>query len=278
MREQLTSIEDHFAFGQNWAEYAKKVTEEEIVEAERGLQRLLGQDRLDGLRFIDIGCGSGIHCLAALRLGASEVLAIDLDPDSVKTTEAMLLRNAPANTHWRVHEMSVLELDPDLHGTYDVVYSWGVLHHTGAMFEALERAAKVTAQHGQFVFALYRRVWADFFWRWEKRWYSKASPAAQRRARSLYVALFRLAYAATGRNFSSYVERYASNRGMHYYHDVHDWLGGYPYESILPHEVEHLMTTLGFSRVRSFVQRGRIFGRASGILGSGCDEYVYRKS
>lgn len=148
MREQLTNVETHFAFGKNWAEYAEKVTNTEIAEAEQGLQRLLGKSRLDGLSFLDIGCGSGIHCLAALRLGAREVLAIDLDPDSVRTTQAMLQRHAPTDSRWRTREMSAFDLNPELHGTYDIVYSWGVLHHTGAMLEAIEKAAKMTARGG----------------------------------------------------------------------------------------------------------------------------------
>lgn len=78
MREDLTSVDTHFAFGKNWAAYAENVTAAEIAEAERGLSRLLGSDRLDGQRFLDIGCGSGLHSLAALRLGAQEVVAVDL--------------------------------------------------------------------------------------------------------------------------------------------------------------------------------------------------------
>lgn len=90
MDQDLTRAESHFAFGRNWAEYAGKITEAEVREAEAGLLRLMGGERLEGKRFLDIGSGSGLHSLAALRLGAREVLAVDIDADSVATTRAVL--------------------------------------------------------------------------------------------------------------------------------------------------------------------------------------------
>lgn len=274
----LTQVESHFAFGRNWADYSKKVTEAEIAEAERGLQRLLGRPRLDGLSFLDIGCGSGIHSLAALRLGAREVLAVDLDPDSVATTRAMLARHAPEAAAWRAEVISVFDLSPATYGQFDLVYSWGVLHHTGDMARAVRCASAMVAPQGTLAVALYRRVWMDWFWRLEKRWYAHASESAQRRARTVYVALFRLACAVTGRSFADHVNNYRSNRGMDFNHDVHDWLGGWPYESISPEECHAWMQTLGFTAERVFARKGRLLGRSSGLFGSGCDEFVYRRA
>lgn len=272
----LTCAETHFAFGRNWAAYAEKVTEAEIGEAEKGLIRLIGNDRLAGARFLDIGCGSGLHSLAAMRLGAKEVVAIDLDPDSVATTQGLLQRHAP-HGGYEVKALSVFELSPEALGTFDIVYSWGVLHHTGDMTRAIRCAAAMARPGALFAFALYRRVWMDFFWRREKRWYARASANAQRRARALYLALYRLGLLATGRRFSRYVEGYRSNRGMDFYHDVHDWLGGWPYESISPREVDVLMQGEGFIAERVLARKGYLLGRHPGIFGSGCDEYVYRK-
>jgi 2-polyprenyl-6-hydroxyphenyl methylase/3-demethylubiquinone-9 3-methyltransferase len=111
------------------------------------------------------------------------------------------------------------------------------------------------------------------FWTWEKRWYSRASPRLQASARKLYVALLRLRFRLTGRDFRAYVADYKSMRGMDFAHDVHDWLGGYPYESISAEEVATVMRGLGFEHVRSFTSPLTI-----GLFGSGCDEYVYRRS
>jgi len=275
--QDLTRQETHFAFGRNWAEYAEKIAAPEIEEADRGMARLLGGDRLDGKRFLDIGSGSGLHSLAALRLGAEEVLAVDIDPDSLATTRAVLGRHAKSSS-WRAEHMSVFDMDPGKLSRFDVVYSWGVLHHTGDMMRAIRKAADMTMQGGLFVFALYRRVWMDWFWRIEKPWYSSADAAQQRRARSAYAQAMKIGLLATGRRFSTYVATYRGNRGMDYWHDVHDWMGGWPYESILPDEVEHLMRSLGFERVRVFASRGRLLGRNPGFFGSGCDEFVYRRT
>jgi 2-polyprenyl-6-hydroxyphenyl methylase/3-demethylubiquinone-9 3-methyltransferase len=274
--KDLTKPETHFAFGRNWASYAQNVTEAEIREAEAGLLRLLGGERPKAMNFLDIGSGSGLHSLAALRLGACRIHAVDIDKDSVDTTQAMLSSLAPGQS-WKAERASVFDLTPEQIGEFDVVYSWGVLHHTGNLDRALSCASRLVRPGGQFVFALYRRVIVDFLWRSEKRWYARASPAAQDRARAMYTALFRAGLRLTGRKFRDYVRGYRSNRGMDFDHDVHDWMGGWPYESISPEEVEAFMGTLAFEKVRSFVSIGRFFGRHTGVFGSGCDEFVYRR-
>lgn len=264
-----------FAFGENWARYAEGLTPLQIAEAVAGLGRLLGGEQLGGRRVIDVGCGSGLHSLAALELGAAEVVAVDIDPESVSTTQTLLGRHARGG-RYRVVKASVFDLDPALWGTYDVVYSWGVLHHTGDLARALRRAAALVAPGGLLIVALYRKTWLCWFWRWEKRWYAGAPPRAQAAARRVYVGLFALRLLATGRRLRTYVSDYRT-RGMDFYHDVHDWLGGYPYESVSSTEVRNMMGGLGLVHVRSFVARGRFWGRYTGVFGSGCDEYVYRR-
>src|SRR5262245_43707281 len=131
----LKDVSEHFAFGENWASYASLIDEDRVASAEQGLVRLLGAGGLAGKSFLDIGCGSGIHSLAALRLGAKSILATDLDPMSVATTQRTLSSHA-AGAAWACREVSVFSLDPAREGTFDIVYSWGVLHHTGAMYDA----------------------------------------------------------------------------------------------------------------------------------------------
>jgi 2-polyprenyl-6-hydroxyphenyl methylase/3-demethylubiquinone-9 3-methyltransferase len=268
----LKDADTHFAFGRNWASYAGLIDDARIAEAERGLARLVGACGLSGKSFLDIGSGSGLHALAAARLGAERVVAIDLDPMAVDTTREVLGRHA-AQVPAQARRLSVFELSPDTFGRCDVVYSWGVLHHTGAMREAIERAAQVVAPGGLFVFGLYRRTPLCGLWQREKRWYSRASPRAQRTARALYVGLLRLRMLLTGGDFRAFVAGYQSGRGMDFMHDVHDWMGGYPYESIAPEEVAALMRRLGFAEMRRFVSPPGL-----GLTGTGCDEYVYRRT
>jgi SAM-dependent methyltransferase len=157
-------------------------------------------------------------------------------------------------------------------GQFDIVYSWGVLHHTGDLGKAMREAARHVAPKGIFVFALYRRTRLDSFWIAEKRWYSTASPTAQSCARALYRGALRLGLLATGRNYRTHRETYRSRRGMSLDHDIHDWLGGYPYESISAKEIETLMASLGFVPVKCIARK-----TGWGLLGSGCDEFVYRR-
>ena len=268
----LKDVSAHFAFGQNWASYSTIIDDARVAEAERGLVRLLTAEGLAGKSFLDIGCGSGLHAVAAARLGASRVVALDLDPIAVETARAVLRRHAP-QISCDLRQLSVFELSAETFGRFDVVYSWGVLHHTGAMHDALERAAQTVAPGGRLVFALYHRTRMCGFWRREKRWYASASPRMQGAARAVYIALLRLRFALTGGDFHAHVATYRSRRGMDFAHDVHDWMGGYPYESISAAEVEALMRRLGFVHVRSFVTPLTI-----GLFGSGCDEYVYRRA
>ncbi len=267
----LLQQKTHFAFGKNWASYAELVTPAKITEAVAGLKRLVG-DELTGQRWLDVGCGSGLHSLAALQLGAAEVVATDLDPDSVTTTRALLTHLAPT-ARWQAREHSVFDLAQAGFGQFGVVYSWGVLHHTGDLSGALRAAAAAVAPGGLLVFALYRKTPLCSLWKLEKRFYAHASPRTQRLLRAGYIALYRLALRLTGRNLKRHIEEYQTNRGMDFAHDVHDWMGGWPYESITPAQTAQAMSELGFTPVRSFLDtRGKL-----GLLGSGCDEYVYRK-
>ncbi len=267
--DDLKPLQQHFAFGANWADYAQRIDSQRIEAAEQGLHKLVAADDWQGRRVLDIGCGSGLHALAALRSGAAAVHAIDLDPDSVSTATA-LLRQHQAHADWQCEVRSVFDLPEQ--PAYDIVYSWGVLHHTGAMYEALQRAAAQVMPGGLLVFALYRKTRLCAFWKIEKRWYSRASAPAQRRAQGVYTLLVRLALCLRGRSFASFRQDYLSSRGMNFEHDVHDWLGGYPYESIRPQQVADFMHGLGFQEVRSFTRPG-----GWGWGGSGCDEYVYQR-
>lgn len=269
----LTHLSEHFAFGDNWARYAALLDEGRVAQATADLRRLVGD--LTGRSFVDIGCGSGVHALAALRLGASSVLALDLDPASVATTRQTLQRFAPQH-QWDVRQCSVFELDPRQDGEFDVVYSWGVLHHTGDLQRALQCASALVRPDGRFAVALYRRTLMCPLWRIEKRWYSHAGPRAQRMAQRLYVSAFGLALALRGQSLKEYAATYSKSRGMNFSHDVHDWLGGFPYESILHAELEHTLGRLGLQLERVFAEPRRR-GRPLGLFGSGCDEYLFRR-
>ena len=271
----LTRLESHFRFGENWASFSLAIDERKIALARKELAKLLQTDDLRGRSFLDIGSGSGLHSLAALQLGASHVTAIDIDPDSVATT-AKLLAAAHPTKNWTVIEKSVFETR-DL-GKFDIVYSWGVLHHTGDMHKAIVAATACVAPNGILCIALYAKTLSCSFWRLEKRFYAKASKPVQKALAFVFIQWTRLvgtlALLRHGRLFSMKERILAhSYRGMQFHTDVHDWLGGYPYESIDPPSLRAFMGSLHFHEVHCIL----VPGRRTGLLGSGCDEYVFQR-
>jgi 2-polyprenyl-6-hydroxyphenyl methylase/3-demethylubiquinone-9 3-methyltransferase len=262
-----------FNFGDNWQSYAAGMTPEKIAEAEAGLRRLLGRERLDGLRMVDIGCGSGVHALAALRMGA-RVTAIDIDPQSVATTRKMLETYAPPGAAWDVGLRSVLDTGTPDGAPFDIVYSWGVLHHTGRMWEAMDRAADMAAPGATIAVALYKKTPLCGFWRVEKAFYSRLPGWARPVLTAPYAAALLAAQILMGRNPLKYIKNYQSQRGMDFWHDVIDWLGGYPYESASPAEVADWAARRGLT---PRLTANTAPARGLGILGTGCAEYVFTR-
>src|SRR5712691_829657 len=135
VRERRKVTKDRFEFGKNWESFSPLIDKEAIRKAEDRMALFLGTRDLSGRTFLDVGCGSGLHALVALRFGAKEVVAIDVDPDSVSTAGTVLERNWPG-TNKTVRRVSVFDLEKERFGEFDIVYSWGVLHHTGDMNRA----------------------------------------------------------------------------------------------------------------------------------------------
>ena len=268
MTADLLDVSTHFQFGENWAQYSELVDERRIADAIDSVRALVGD--LDGKTFLDIGSGSGLFSLAALRLGASAVLAIDLDETSVATTRKLLADENDGR--WRAEEMSVFDLPDLVKQRFDVVYSWGVLHHTGDMWRAVDAASRMVAEHGLLAIALYERTPLCGAWTIEKRIYRKLPSPAQKAIRRAYLSAWGAGMLAKGYNPWRRL-RDGNERGMDVARDAQDWLGGYPYESTHPDEVAAFLAERGFTR-RKLVQWPV---RLGGLFGSGCTEYVFVK-
>ncbi|MCK5376887.1 MAG: class I SAM-dependent methyltransferase [Acidobacteria bacterium] len=229
-----------FAFGKNWAKFVRNHLNEERLEiSRRKLLDTLGRPDLEGATFLDVGCGSGIHSLAALRAGAASMVSFDVDPDSVATTRRVR-ETFEASPRWEVIEGSVLDerfvtsLTPA-----DVVYSWGVLHHTGDLWSAIRLAASRVVPGGVFFIAVYIRDERSDHWIAVKKAYNRASWFGRRRIESAYVWDTFVRGHNLGGLFASfrYVLGYRRSRGMEFWTDVRDWLGGWPYEPATVDEI-----------------------------------------
>lgn len=265
---------ERFEFGKNWTRFLAVVDDDRIEQATRSLSEMLGRPRLDGSRFLDIGSGSGLFSLAARRLGA-DVHSFDYDPYSVACTREMKARYRPDDPGWRVERGSVL--DPAFMagvGRFDVVYSWGVLHHTGAMWEALDQAQRVVGEKGSLFIAIYNDTGSQSArWKRIKHLYTRLPRALQspfalavsapEEAKSLLRSIVAGRPQDYVRTWTSYDER----RGMSHWHDIIDWVGGYPYEYARPDAI------FSFFRDRGFALDQLKMGG-----GLGCSEYVFSRT
>ncbi len=259
-----------FAFGKNWQRFLKVVNEERVRAAEQSLLSMLPLDSLSGKRFLDVGCGSGLFSLAARRLGAS-VVSFDYDPQSVACARELKRRYFPEDSNWRVEQGSVLDRDyVQSLGQFDVVYAWGVLHHTGDLWRAMEYAALPVADGGFLYVAVYNDQGAvSRFWRRVKRFYC-SGPAGRVLVTTAFVPLFAVATAAVGLlrhgNPLAVFAEHKRRRGMSVVRDWVDWLGGYPFEVAKPEQV------LDF-----YLPRGFVLVKLKTTNRLGCNEFVFQK-
>lgn len=226
-----------FQFGRNWARFLKHLNGARIAEAEDNLKEFLGENSLTGKSFLDIGCGSGLSSLAARRLDAT-VTSFDFDTQSVACTAELRRRFFQHDALWTVEQGSVLDKRYlEGLGQFDIVYSWGVLHHTGAMWQAMENVKDLVKPGALLFIAIYADCGeASRRWLQRKRCYN----ALPRLVRSFYVLYvwapmelrLLISHLRSG-EIKAYIDRFtaaSSKRGMSWAHDIIDWVGGYPYE------------------------------------------------
>jgi 2-polyprenyl-6-hydroxyphenyl methylase/3-demethylubiquinone-9 3-methyltransferase len=261
----------HFEFGRNWRGFLAVLNEDRIVEAEKSLQKMLSVEDLKEKSFLDAGAGSGLFSLAARRMGA-RVHSFEYDAEAVQCTKDLKNRYFPNDSNWTVEQGDALDAAylASL-GKFDVVYSWGVLHHTGAMWKALENILLPLADGGVlFISLANRQSFMTAYWRAVKRFYNWAPrPIKLLMGLKFYVFFAAGTFVADLARGRNPMDRHTGRgrRGMSMYRNVVDWIGGWPFEVASPEEV-----------FRFYRDRGLILTELKTCAGKhGCNEYVFQK-
>ena len=263
-----------FEFGRNWELYSQNLESDQLRTAKNSLIELFGEQGLAGKSFLDIGCGSGIFSLAALDLGASQVLSFDFDVVCVETT----IRNIESFYLLSNQQSKTLQGDIlssnflDNLGQFDVVYSWGVLHHTGEMWSAIENAMSLVKPGGYFMIAIYNdqgiksTIWKAI------KWLYVSVPSSVRHVILIpcFIRLWLPTFLRDLINLQPYKtwKNYSKRRGMSPWTDVVDWVGGYPFEVATPNQLCSFVEKQDFELVKS-----KLVGN-----GLGCNEFLFEKT
>lgn len=253
-----------FAFGKNWANFSEHLQRQNFFEAKESLKKLIPD--LQDKTFLDIGCGSGLFSIAASALGAKKVFGFDIDPDCIATSKKNLETIAQWDNDIKKDKIE-FRIDSVLDGnkkfdSYDIVYSWGVLHHTGNMYAAFERVKYLVAERGFLVIAIYNKHFTSPAWKFIKFTYTK-SPDIIKKIIVFPILIMKFFWLLLFLRQNPFKR----GRGMHFYTDVVDWVGGYPYEYASTDEVKKFFEDRGFKLVKLI--------KTSGF--TGCNEFVFEK-
>lgn len=254
---------NRFSFGENWSRFLISLDEKKIHQAEQSLCTMLKKNTLQGKRFLDIGSGSGLFSLAARRLGA-QVHSFDFDPQSVSCTNILKNKYFPDDPDWMIEEGSILDSNYISRlGEFDIVYSWGVLHHTGKMLNAFSNIIPSVAIHGLIFIAIYNDQGViSRYWTFIKSSYNKSVFI-----KYLWISIHTPYLFAMRWITRALTGRLSIERGMSLWRDMIDWLGGYPFEVAKPELVFNYFHENGFNLEKLKTCGGRM----------GCNEFVFRR-
>lgn len=272
--EETYKDERHFSFGKNWRDFLQTLNDEKISEAEKSLEEYLGgRENIQGKTFVDIGSGSGLFSLAAFRLGAAKIVSVDIDESSVECTR-VLREKYGDSSKWQVLKGSALDSNfIKTLGQFDIVYSWGVLHHTGKMYKALENIIALGNVGSFFYIALYNKY--EMKWRggtWStwlliKERYNSVSQLGKNIMFGIYYSYSLIMMLIRFQNPKKVIAQYKSFRGMSWKHDLYDWIGGFPYEASSVDEI-----------INFFGKQNIYCKKVTSVDGLGCNEFLMVKA
>lgn len=264
---------DNFSFWKNWQDFLTKLDDAKIETAKQYLIAFLnGEENIRGKTIIDFGSGSGLMSLCFALLGA-RVTSVDIDDSSIACTELLRKKYNISSENWMIQKWSVLDKEfIAMLGSYDIVYSWGVIHHSGNMWKWLEHIIALTHEDSQLYVAIYNNntimlEWTSPFWVRAKKLYS-SSRILRPFIKSIYTLYLILGLIAYGKNPITYIRDYRKNalRGMDFFVDIEDWLWGYPYEYATYHEIQDF-----------YEKRGFLLKKWVRVRSIGCNEFLFSR-
>ena len=256
----------NFDFGGNWKAFsADRMDAERVKAAVASLDELVGKQQIAGRSFLDIGCGSGLFSIAAAESGARTVRAFDVNETAVATSKenarTFLDNDLPAPDF---SQGSILdEVFLRNIGQHDVVYAWGSLHHTGRMWQAIRNAASLVADDGILVLAIYNAHWTSPFWTQVKRVYNRSPGVVRKLMNGVFGGAMYVGVWVVARQNPMKKER-----GMDFWYDVVDWLGGYPFEVASAEQIREFLEPLGFELKHLTAPR----------VSTGCNELIFQRN
>lgn len=251
-----------FEFGKNWKNFLNNLDNSKIVQAEKSILDTLKLTNLNGYNFLDIGCGSGLFSLAAKNLGA-KVTSFDFDSDAVDCAKLLKEKYFKNDLDWKITQGSVLDKKFLSHlGNHNIIYSWGVLHHTGNMWEAINNVKSISTKNSLLYISIYNHQnYFSKFWTIIKKIYNKFYFL-----RPFLIITFSL-YLLMPTLLKNIILRKKLYRGMSLYTDLKDWLGGYPFETATPNQIQDVFKD-DFELINIKTVGNKL----------GCNEFVFKKN
>lgn len=178
-----------------WTQHLPKI--EKQIEF---LNKLIGRDNIENKIVLDAGCGTGIAAISFKKLGANKVIGIDISKKSLLTAKK-LAEEAGVKLKFITGDL----LNLPLKGNFDIIHSFGALHHTGDTKGAFANLINLLGENGQFYLALYWRTRLTFLHQFIRK-ILRLLPESAWEPISKFITKFMVGKKKTQRGFDGYGE------------------------------------------------------------------------